>query len=660
MISAGLAFLSAFAFSIAAIQNNRFKIYGISASIICLIITTGMAIGFSGGSGWIPAMQWKIPFAPNKKVAQFFLVNPVENTIPSAVAQVDISVPIQMRMVMGGEFGILDDENTEARIVSQDGTAPTFLFHDAGNVKKYPQLDDTQAASGYIALKASGIKNPDVMVIGVGGGIDIMIALYQNASSVTAVELNKAMIKMGTETYSDYTGGLFHDSRVNLFNEDGRTHLMRTNKKFDLIQLSGVDTFTALSTGAYTLSESYLYTVEAIQKMYSQLNPEGIINYSRFITEDKPRETLRLANTAFSAMEKLGVKEPWRHIAILQAKDWASTMIKNKPFTANEIIALKEFSDSEGFTGMVFDPTTSNINEITGKTESIKKMREKYFYLLRSSAIDRDFFVNDYIYDIYPATDDKPFFFDYFKISKISIDTMDFTDNFYAEALADFPVGHMILISSLLIVSIFAFLMIVWPLKFLSRHTINRKIRNKTFFYFSSLGIGYMFIEIGMMQKFVLFLGHPIYAMSVVLGGMLTFSGFGSLYSEKFSNINRLTLIKIAAVIIGCTTFNALLLSNTLENLQGASITIRILTTLTLLAPTAFVLGMLFPLGIKLLQKNAAQLIPWGWGINGFMSVLSSILAIMLAMSYGFTWVFWAAGFIYCFGLMQAPLEQKQ
>jgi hypothetical protein len=544
-------------------------------------------------------------------------------------------------------------------MVAQDGTAPTFLFANAGDYKRFPQLDDTQAASAYVALNAEGVKKkPEVMVIGVGGGVDVMVALFHDAASVTAVEINRAMVRMVTETYREFIGRLFDDPRVTVVIEDGRSFLSRTDRRFDVIQLSGVDTFTALSTGAYTLSESYLYTLEAITALYSRLHENGIVNYSRFIIEEEPRETLRLAHSAYVALERLGIEDPGRHIAVLQADKWASTMIKKGPFTPKEIAALRRFSRVEAFKGLVFPTRLADLSpdsDPRGSRPSWQRMSAIFSTVLSGSAQERLDLVRDYPYDLSPATDDRPFFFNYFKLSSLLSSRSTSPEGPYAEYLPAFPVAHMVLLSSALIIGVLALLLILGPLRFLRRQDIGRGLKTRTFLYFSSLGVGFMFIEISMMQRFILFLGHPVYSMAVVLGGLLVFSGLGALFSARITDPDRRVTRRLLAVLIGVTLFNAFLLSTILEPLQSASLLARVCVTLLLLAPTGFVLGMPLPLGIKMLGRVAPGLIPWGWAINGFLSVLSSILATVVAMIGGFTLVLLAAGGIYAVGLMMAP-----
>lgn len=339
-----------------------------SLTVACLpvlALTLAVAASFAGGvpALGIPAADWPLPYAPGKEFARLPEKNS-EIRLFSSTAEVEVGPSVTSIPIQGGNFGRLDARTVTGRIVAQDGTAPTMLFQDAARLEQFPFLDDSQAGSAYVALAAAGSKDPRVLVIGVGGGIDVMIALANGAREVTAVELNDAMISMVTEKFDDYIGGLFRrgtggpGDRVRLLRSEGRSYVKSTDETFDVIQMSGVDSFTALSTGAYTLSESYLYTTEAVRDFYLHLSEGGIINYSRFLVTGsrKPRETLRLANIAFTALSQLGVEDPASQIVVFLGRDWASTMIKRGAFTATEVAALQDFAAREGFHGLVFDP----------------------------------------------------------------------------------------------------------------------------------------------------------------------------------------------------------------------------------------------------------------------------------------------------------------
>ncbi len=728
MIAAFIALLGGLAFALAADRVRRL------VHAVAVVAGAVLVLGFSGGGLGVPAMSWPVPFAPHKVFVElFFRDGPSERTLPSATAQVDVSAPRTMPMFMASDFGSGATQRVNMRGVTQDGSAPTALFENAADYRHFTSLDDAQAATAFIAGAARGSRDPEVLVIGVGGGVDVMMALYFGASRVTAVEINGAMITMVTREYADYIGRLFEHPKVRLVLEDGRSYLRRTEDQYDVIQLSGVDTYTALSTGAYTLSESYLYTTEAITDMYSRLNDGGYINFSRLILTTparRPRETLRLVNIARTALESLGVPEPWRHIAVFQGSYWASTMIRKQPFTESEIRTLRDFAARQGFFGLVFDPFSpkgqpqdngvghfatnapakmlpdgvtadeaaladlgSSIRlALHGETglsdEAIERAAARlggepkalasklrasrdrmlpeirslldyrrevlgyYERVLRGSQAEREAFVDGYFHDLRPAWDDKPFFFDYFKMSRLLEAT---TQASWYEALPEFPVGHAILLSSLGQMILLATILILVPLWPLARRGYAAPQKLRWFLYFAALGCGFMFVEISLMQKFTLFLGHPTYALSIVLSVILAFSGLGALTSSRVKAVTRPVMLVLLAAIVGLILLDLIAIGPLLAQAIGLEWPLRILLTVLILAPTAFALGFPFPLGVRLLEQRAPVLIPWGWAINGFLSVAGSILSIMLAMAMGFSAVLLIAALIYGAGLLAVP-----
>jgi SAM-dependent methyltransferase len=697
------------------------------------------ALGFSGGLGPIPALRWDVPFAPHKEVPRVFPGGHAEKTIHSATAQVDVSLPTRTYMSIGGQFGDRDWMFAEQRAVTQDGTAPTMLYAGASKIENFPALDDSQAASGYIAHRAAGRKDLDVLVIGCGGGVDVMTALYCGASHVTAVDVNSAMIQMVRDEYGPYIGHLFKDPRVELMNAEGRAFARSSGRLFDQIQMSGVDTYTALASGAYTLSESYLYTVEAVKDFVSHLKPNGIVTWSRFMMTypKQARETIRLANIARTGLEELGIAEAWKHIVVLQAHGWASTMVKKSPWTPAELAALRQFSADQRFLGLVFDPergkdgpfegsrmqnilcerraedalrstakaiaggATDNavpepwLKAVThafraaadgesdvararleefcttlgpdvapralpyllkardeihtfmqGEAQYFEAQQRDFATLIRGSAAERDAFVRDYFYDLSPSRDDSPYFFDYFRLSRFR-EAAARGGDWAAEYHPEFPVGHMVLLSSITLISILAIAFILLPLRRVNVGATVRGLRWRWFAWFGALGVGFMFIEIALMQKLTLFLGHPAHAISVVLTGMLAFSGIGAMLSGRIRHVSARTFSSVVLSILVLGFAAMLGLEQVLAQLLDLPFAVRVATALGIIAPFALLLGMPFPLGLRMLERTAPALVPWGWAVNGFLSVLSSMLATLIAMQTGFSLLLGLAALLY-------------
>ena len=747
--AAGLALLGAVAFAWGTPGGVR-----LAAPLALAPLAAGaLAVSLGGGAPGLglPAFDWQIPYAPGKEFARYGEEAYAGTTkIASATAEVEVTPEHSWPPITGGNFGVEDIRKVDGRMVGQDGTAPTMLYRDAANIASFPFLDDSSTGVAYVAREAVGAPPARVLVIGVGGGVDVMVALAHGAAHVTAVEINSAMIEMVEEEFDDYLSGLFrpgahaYSDRIDLIHGEGRSFARANDVEYDVIQLSGVDSFTALSTGAYTLSEGYVYTVEAVQDFYESLSDGGFIVYSRFIMQKPklPRETLRLAHIALAALEDLGVDDPSKSILVFQGTTWASTMIKRGPFEPEEVEALRAFASAQGFFGPAFDPlhvvgeplpvsprrdhrTRQSIVRamkrgripsppgdasaqqvasllfdahragLAGKDGDVSRLiasasfampaaeagaaerayraflaeqlrsarkvdahfdtvRAQFASLLGGDTEARAAYLDDYPYDVSPSVDDAPFFFNYYKYSGLldrgAAEGTDVSINDVYHP--DYPVGHMVLLASLAQITLIAAVLILLPLRSQRIPTVSRGRARRIFAYFAALGAGFMLIEIVLMQKMVLFLGHPTYAITVVLCGLLAFSGIGSWLSGRISKPSPRILQRLLWAILFGIGLQLVAGAWLLPAALAWPLTARIVTVLVLLLPLGLTLGMPFPLGIRIVDARAPELLPWAWAVNGFLSVFSSIFCIILAMAIGFTAVLALAALTYTAGLL--------
>ncbi|MFN3243704.1 MAG: hypothetical protein ACE37K_19515 [Planctomycetota bacterium] len=718
-------------------------------SVPGLLIGLWMFLGFTGlATSVVPKVDWRVPYAVGKEAVtvEALLADPKVRAglgddaklvkLASATAEVEVGPSMPGAPMIGGDMGLVDEQPIIARAVGQDGTAPTMLYQGATELAKFPFLDDTQAASAYVVHQASGRKDQKSMVIGVGGGVDVLVALANGAKHVTAVELNTAMIEMVTERYDEYLGGLFTTSplaeKIDLVNSEGRAWLRSHDDKYDVIQMSGVDSYTALSGGAYTLSESYLYTVEAVEDFYEHLKPDGIVCYSRFMLKapKAARETLRLANIAVEGLRRAGVAEPHKHVCVMRGGiDWASTMIKQSPFTEVEVKALRQFSRKEAFVGLVYDPLmakdapiepqpehfsvllkrikdpitgaskdipsrneairawfaaaaevakgrpvgkdllpeamreaavgkvlVSKLNQlkpaILSQAEYIQKTIGNFRDLLTAEGEEKQAFYDAYPFDVRPSTDDAPFFFNFYKWSSLFGGTKRTKDADAFNYHTDFPIGHFILGISMVQIVLLAAALIFLPLRKLKHDGVRTPGTLRIFLYFAALGLGFMLFEIALMQKLVIFLGHPTYALSVVLVSLLASAGIGSLLSGRIRQVQKKHLLLILLGVLAAIAMNVYVVNELLPQWLGFDLWLRVTIVVAMLVPTGLMLGMPFPCGIRVVERTCPHLIPWGWAINAFFSVFGSIFCIVLSMAIGFSNVFYVAAGVYVVGLL--------
>jgi hypothetical protein len=459
------------------------------------------------------------------------------------------------------------------------------------------------------------------LIIGTGGGRDVLTALKYGSKDIEAVELNPLMKEVVDERFGDFTGRLYERPEVHLTIDDGRHFVRETSKTFGVIQLSLVDTWASTAAGAFALSENTLYTAEAFEDYLAKLAPDGILTVSRWLAK-KPRETLRVVSLARAALAADGVEDASGYIMVAgtpplrREHRFASVIIGRRAFTPAEVEKARQFVESRGFEVLYFPGDE----------------RDPLFTKFVTTA-NLDAELNDYELDIRPTTDDRPFFFntvwprDFFRIWEAKPGRM----------------GVHLLARLLLIVIGLVLLFMIGPLYLRRRSTLaalDPGARLATLVYFGALGSGFMLIEVALISKFILFLGHPIYALTAVLCTILIAAGIGSYWSGRSVGSGRDSLRRVISLALGAIVALGLLVEVIFPRfLVGAPFAVCIGVTIASLAPVAFLMGMPFPLGLRLLDREGpqwAQLIPWVWGINGATSVLGSILAITIAINFGF------------------------
>jgi hypothetical protein len=525
----------------------------------------------------------------------------------------------------------------DTHLMDIDSAAGTQILRFDGNLASVAYLQYELTALGY-RLYGSPVDQPPpssrpddeggfkALVIGTGGGRDLLSALVFGASRVDGVEINPIIVNaVMRERFRDYSGGVYERPEVRVNVEDGRSFVRRSNERYDIIQASLVDTWAATAAGAYALSENSLYTVEAFQDYLAHLSDRGVLSISRWVFDG-----LRLISLA----QEAGAREGWNpadRLAIIQHDKVATFLLKKTPFTPAETAMLADTADRLGFAVLYLPGRTPRI---FGDT------RDDYARLLL--APDRRAFYRDYALDVTPTTDDRPFFFHTTRLANHSFVAP------LARALGrhvDRPVnpgawatgGLTALLVLLAISSTLIVLFIVGPLAVTSRAALQAGWFG-SLAYFACLGGAFMLIEVALLQRFVLLLGHPVYSLTVTLFSLLVGTGLGSALSRRVGDARVARVAMMACLVVaGLALVWGSLLPPIVQFAIKWPLGLRIALAVGLMLPAGLLMGLPLPAGMRLLAASQPQLVPWAWGMNGALSVLGATLAVFIAMNWGFS-----------------------
>lgn len=465
-----------------------------------------------------------------------------------------------------------------------------------------------------------------------------MQALYHGATSVDAVELDRNITDLVRHRFHDFAGDLYTRRGVHVHEGEARGFVNASRDRYDLIQVALLDSFGVASAGLYGLSESYLYTVEALQIYLSRLTPDGILGITRWLTLP-PRDSLKLFATAVAALEQAGISNPAARLVMIRGWKTVTLLVKNSDFTVSEIAAVKEFSRARSF-DLAYYPGMH-----PEEANRYNLLEQSYFYEGAAALLgpQRQDFLDRYKFYIEPATDDRPYFFRFFK--------WDAAAELFAlrqqggMGLIDW--SYPLLVAALVQAFMASILLILAPLA-LSR--CRRAFPSaRVVLYFLAIGLAFMFMEIAFIQKFVLFLTHPLYAVAVVLCAFLVFAAAGSWLAGRWRNraaSNRNVTVAVIMLVAMALLYIAILpgLFQALIHLPDWA---KIAISVALIAPMAVCMGIPFPTGMTQLAWTSEDAIPWAWAINGFASVVGAVLATLLAIHLGFTAVILLAVLIY-------------
>jgi hypothetical protein len=461
------------------------------------------------------------------------------------------------------------------------------------------------------------------LVIGPGGGWDVSRALASGSKDITGVEINPIIASViMRQKFPQYSNRLYFRPEVKLEIEDGRSFVRRSPERYQVLQATLVDTWASTAAGAFALSENNLYTSNAFVDYLSHLTPDGLMSFTRW-GFDPPRESLRVVALAMAALRQVGQNDPAQHVAVVREnlqklKGWGAQdtiLVARQPFTAEDIASIDQAAATASME-VVYVPGTTH---------------ETPFRDLLTAA-DPARFYDSYSFDVRPLSDNRPFFFytvqarDLWKFVKSAS-----RDN------ADFKVNKALpVLFGLMAVSIVAVLIIIaLPPLVLDETIPHDKGIAPALLFFLFIGAGYILIQVALIQKFVLFLGHPTYALTVIIFSMLISSGLGSFWSKSLIRSDIFRLYVVLAVIAAAIVGLSIIVGPIAEGGVAMARSLKILVSILLIAPAGFAMGMPFPTGLTLLERVVPSAVRWAWAVNAASSVLGSAAAIFLAIYLG-------------------------
>ena len=543
------------------------------------------------------------------------------------------------------------DADPRPRAGPVERAVPALRAHGAG----VSHCDGMPASSN--GPSSSTSPGFTALVIGPGGGRDLASALVFGASRVDGVEINPIIAnEVMRERLREFSGGIYTHPRVRIAVDDGRSFVRRTPERYDVIQASLVDTWAATAAGAYTLTENTLYTVEAFNDYLDHLTDGGVLTITRWVADG-----LRLVSLAQAACDARGWSAADR-LAIVRHDRVATFLLKRTPFTPAESAHLRDVASRLGFdvlyapdavpaarpqTGGSQDmaPDASDVPNVTRPAQDVVvdgASTGDYARLVLAG--DREQFYAAYRSDIRPTTDDRPFFFHTTKLEH------QFDVAFGRSML--FGNGLSALMTLLGISTGLVALFIVGPLVLSARGTSRPHGWLAWLVYFGALGAGFMLIEVSVLQRFVLLLGHPVYSLTVTLFSLLLGTGLGAAWSRRFDDatLRRTGVVGVTAVAVLALGVIAVATPIVAWAIPFSR-ELRMLIAVAMLVPLGVALGIPMPTGLRMLSARAPHMVAWAWGMNGALSVLGATLAIFIAMNWGFRVTLLAASATYLVGL---------
>ena len=520
-----------------------------------------------------------------------------------------------------------------------------------GDTSKLNYRDWMITAAPYFAFQDAP-RDLRACVLGSGGGAGVLLALRHGAWQVDAVELDPNVPELLRGEFRAFAGGLYDRPEVRLHRVDARAFVQAAHGNWNVIDLSLIDSFAASAVGVGAVRENYLYTREAFEAFLRHLRPDGVLAVTRWV-RTPPRDELKLFATGIAALERMGLN-PAERLVLIRSWAAATLLVKKEAFTAQELGSLRRWAEER-----LFD--TAYFPGITTDQHNRHNVLEHDYYFEATTAFlaggeTRERFFHDYAFNVSPATDDRPYFFQFFRWRALPL----MLSTFHQSWIPFSEWGYLILVATLAQATLLGILLIASPLLLLTRHSppndsaiasplVGAAARLQVLLYFLALGLGYLLVEMALIQRLVFFVADPSYAVAVVLAGLLFFSGLGSAWAGRQlrMGISAKQLACWAALVVAFTgAVYSFGLQAMLTPLLRWPLPARMVLALTAMLPLV-AMGIPFPLGLRQLGRNHGELLPWAWAINGCASVLAGPLATLLAVGAGLSTVLLVASGCY-------------
>jgi hypothetical protein len=534
-------------------------------------------------------------------------------------------------------IALLNPQTSDPEIVIDADASTGIPTFDLEHLTEQQRANLLHEGPGFPYMLRPGAKT---LVIGPGGGWDVARSLTGGSQDVTAVEINPIIARtIMQQRFADLSHRLYFRPQVHLFIEDGRSFVRRSPEKYQVLQATLVDTWASTAAGAFALSENNLYTTDAFRDYLNHLTDDGLMVFTRWGFQP-PRESLRLLSLAIESLGEIGETQAWRHVVVLRDRAeningfgaLDTVLIFRKPLGDADVARVKS----------ALSQTNLRALYIPGDAPS-----NEFGELLRSA--DPKTFWENYRYNVTPVDDDRPFFF-------YTVQPRDVLNFLKQGGLsADYKINRALpLLFEVVGISVLAIIVVLaFPPLLLGERLPAEKGVRVFLLYFVCIGAGYILIQVALIQKFVLFLGHPTYALTVIIFSMLISSGLGSYCSRRLTGESSSTSSdtgRLSAVLIGVAvtvTALAYLAAPVSEYGVGWPLPVKALVTVCMIAPAGFLMGIPFPTGLTRLQKSYPQAVRWAWALNAAASVLGSAAAICLAIYIGLRATVLTGAFLY-------------